>query len=265
METVYLPEREMLPRILVARLYDTSAAGRTSPTRTRRVEDYELSFCLEGGGAVLTENLRWELKPGDVRFSWPGQQISSEPPYRCYTLYFRLGPQGVLYRNELLDAISAIFSGELDQSALFARIVQLFDAGEPGCAAMGNGLLLELLAGYCRRFCSEGRCRPAVGACIAYMRTHLKERVSLEVLGQLTGYAPLHIQRLFRGDTGLTPHEYLGALGMAETRRMLAESSIPISRLCADCGFASASYFHTLFQKVNSISPGEYRRRAGMV
>lgn len=263
MEAVYLPERELLPRVLVARLYDTRAAGRASPTRTRTVEDYELSLYLDKGGAVTVGGVCRELAPGVVRFSQPGQQVSSMPPYRAYTIYFRLNPEGRPVRSELLDAIPAVFAGGAGQRETYARIVRLFDDRDPGCTAMGNGLLMELLGGYCLRFRQESACRPAVRLCVTYMRSHPAERISLETLGRLTGYAPLHIQRLFRADTGLTPHEYLGALRMAEARRMLAETDMPISRLCAECGFASASYFHTLFQRTNGISPGEYRRRAG--
>ena len=61
MEAVYLPERELLPRVLVARLYDTRAAGRASPTRTRTVEDYELSLYLDKGGAVTVGGVCREL------------------------------------------------------------------------------------------------------------------------------------------------------------------------------------------------------------
>lgn len=104
----------------------------------------------------------------------------------------------------------------------------------------------------------------AVRKSIIYMQEHMEQNITLETLGQVTSYSPLHIRRLFCQDTGLTPHEYLGRLRMEHARRLLKDSDILVSQIAAECGYASESHFQMLFKKIHGCTPGAYRR-AGQV
>ena len=94
------------------------------------------------------------------------------------------------------------------------------------------------------------------------MQNHTGEKVTLDRLGELTGYSPLHVLRLFKAAVGCSPHEYLSSLRMERAKQLLIESDMPIDRIAAECGFSSESYFHSYFKRSAGISPGEYRRIA---
>ena len=88
----------------------------------------------------------------------------------------------------------------------------------------------------------------------------MEERISLEFLGQLVGYSPVHILRLFKSSVGQSPHEYLSALRLNRARQLLSDTDLPVSRIAQDCGFSSESYFHAMFKQQSGLSPGDYRR-----
>ena len=107
MEAVYLPEQDMHPRIRMARLYDTEQFGITGATPVRVVNCFELSTFLCDGGVIYINGQAQRIHSGDVRFSLPGDRLSSSPPFRCCTIFFQLGPEELRYKNELISAIQS--------------------------------------------------------------------------------------------------------------------------------------------------------------
>ena len=262
MEAVYLPEQDMHPRIRMARLYDTEQFGITGATPVRVVNCFELSTFLCDGGVLYINGQAQRIHSGDVRFSLPGDRLSSSPPFRCCTIFFQLGPEELRYKNELISAIPGYFPGGGIQTPLFRQIIEQFSSERTGSRAAQNALLLQLLLGLYALFRPEsGRSGP-VNRCMEYMQNHTGERVTLDRLGELTGYSPLHVLRLFKAAVGCSPHEYLSSLRMERAKQLLIESDMPIDRVAAECGFSSESYFHSYFKHSAGISPGEYRRIA---
>lgn len=258
----YLPEYEMLPHIHMARRYDTVLAGVARKTPPRMLDNYELGYYLTDGGNLCINGEISRIRAGDMRFMRPGDVISSVPAYQCFTIFFQLGDPGELCRNELLDGIPKFFHGGGSQETLIEQIVTLFSRQEPGAVMLQNGLLLQLLY-QCYRLAFPGeRYCQAVRQCIAYMEEHLEKTITMETLGNLTGYSPLHIRRLFCRDTLITPHEYLGRLRIGRAKCLLADTDIPVSQVAVECGYSSESHFQMLFKKIQGCTPGDYRRKA---
>ena len=196
MEAVYLPEQDMHPRIRMARLYDTEQFGITGATPVRVVNCFELSTFLCDGGVIYINGQAQRIHSGDVRFSLPGDRLSSSPPFRCFTIFFQLGPEELRYKNELISAIPGYFPGGGIQTPLFRQIIEQFSSERTGSRAAQNALLLQLLLGLYALFRPEsGRSGP-VNRCMEYMQNHTGERVTLDRLGELTGYSPLHVLRV---------------------------------------------------------------------
>lgn len=56
---------------------------------------------------------------------------------------------------------------------------------------------------------------------------------------------------------------YIVEVRLRHACRQLVETELPIETIAAQCGFASAVYFHRVFKKQYGVTPGEYRRHAG--
>lgn len=67
--------------------------------------------------------------------------------------------------------------------------------------------------------------------------------------------------RAFRRTTGLPPHRWLLLNRAKRARELLERTSMPISEIALECGFADQSHMTRVFSKAFRISPGAYRRQ----
>ena len=75
------------------------------------------------------------------------------------------------------------------------------------------------------------------------------------------GYHPDHVRRLFREQTGQSPHSYLINLRIDKAKQLLVQyPKASVAVIAANCGFQDPNYFSTCFKKKMGCSPIEYRR-----
>lgn len=99
-----------------------------------------------------------------------------------------------------------------------------------------------------------------------YMREHLAEHISVDVLAGLIGYSRFHFVRRFTEAVGDTPHHYLTALRVGVATRYLdADTGDTIAHIGRVCGFPTAAGFTRAFRRHVGVTPSEYRARHGGV
>lgn len=95
----------------------------------------------------------------------------------------------------------------------------------------------------------------------AYINEHLTEHLTLNDLAAGAALSPYYFTRLFKKETGLTPHEYLIAMRIDSAKFLLKSTSASIKEICFLTGFANESNFCTTFKKWVKVTPSAYRRR----
>ena len=174
----------------------------------------------------------------------------------------RFGDENTAYNEELIGAILPFFYGGEEMIADAETTVSLFSSDQSGSKLKMNLFVMKLLY-KCYSISVKAQIQsPAVEACIAYIREHFHQSITLEDLGTLTGYVPLHVLRIFKAETGKTPHEYLSDLRMTQARNLLLNTDLSIAQVSSDCGFQSSSHFQTLFKQRFGITPGKFRKNA---
>ena len=254
-------EVRMFPEILSALHYDsrTYLQGRSPERQTRY---FETSIYLEDSGVLFIGGQPHTIRRGDVRFVPPGVTLSSDPPFSALSILLRFGPENDSYCKNFIDAIPMFFHGGEALIDLFRQIIQLYSSQEPGSKLLMNAQMLTLLHRFYSITGESRKPAPAVEQCMAYMRRHYDQHITLETLGQLTGYVPLHVLRLFKAQTGKTPHEFLQNLRMIQARHLLDSTRLPVSEVATNVGFHSVSTFQTVFKQTFGISPGKYRKHS---
>jgi AraC family transcriptional regulator len=96
-------------------------------------------------------------------------------------------------------------------------------------------------------------------AVFGYIRAHIAEDLSTEVLADCAKVSRAHFCRLFQEVTGGPPHRYVLAARLEQARTMLATSNQPIARIAQDCGFSSQSHLTSSFRKLHAITPAQFR------
>lgn len=263
-ERIYVQENMLLPHIRMARMYDTEKLQITGKTKLRTAEFYELSLFINDGGTVIQNGESHEIKAGALRFLHPGECICSVPPYRCLTVFFSF-ENAENVENELLNSIPEFSYGKERFDPMLRQMIDCFSRRGTGNAALANGLLLQLLAQAAGTNNQEEHYGKTTRHCVKYLTENLGAKITLEDLGRETGYSALHTLRLFRQDTGMSPHEYLSMLRMNHARTLLTDTAKPMKEISELCGYATPEYFQVAFKKETGITPGEYRRRAKII
>ncbi len=83
--------------------------------------------------------------------------------------------------------------------------------------------------------------------------------LSVSNLAALADVSQAHFCRIFRDAMGVPPHRYVLATRMDLARKLLAQSSMPISRIAEETGFSSQSHLTASFRSAHSTTPAEYR------
>jgi AraC-like DNA-binding protein len=83
--------------------------------------------------------------------------------------------------------------------------------------------------------------------------------LSVENLAREVQITPVHLRKIFRRETGDSPKQFLQAVRLRESTRLLRHSTASIKEVAAACGFASDHYFHLVFREKFGRTPSGYR------
>jgi AraC-like DNA-binding protein len=94
----------------------------------------------------------------------------------------------------------------------------------------------------------------------SYIRDNLSTDLTLHELAMLLGVSIRHLSRVVRQSTGQSVHRWIANCRLAEARRLLAETELPIQDVAQRVAFRSAAAFTTAFRAASGFSPVEFRR-----
>jgi AraC-like DNA-binding protein len=86
--------------------------------------------------------------------------------------------------------------------------------------------------------------------------------IELDSIARASGLSRPHVYRLFRTQTGVTPHLYMNTLIMEQALDALVTTETPIADISFDLGFSSQSGFTRFFAANVGMAPTDYRRAA---
>ena len=103
--------------------------------------------------------------------------------------------------------------------------------------------------------------RSSVRALQDYVLANLKDDLSVPMLASRAGMSERTFARIFRGETGTTPAEFVENARIDAARRLAEESDQPAKRLADAVGYANVDGFRRAFGRRLGVSLVEYRRR----
>ncbi len=149
---------------------------------------------------------------------------------------------------ELLEAIGEAHG--LDRLALFLRLIG-------GLAASGE---YEVLS-------SEGfvpRLDPgALGLAervLIYVHDNFTRDIRLADLAAMTGMSESTVSRFFKRNSGNSFTDHVAKLRIGRACKLLADTTMPVTDICFEVGYANLSNFNRLFRRYRGTTPSGYRR-----
>lgn len=96
-------------------------------------------------------------------------------------------------------------------------------------------------------------------AVLNHIHANVAADLSAPALAVRAGVSLAHFSRIFRDAVGVPPHRYVLAARLDLARKLLTQSSMPISRVAEECGFSSQSHLTASFRAAHSTTPAEFR------
>lgn len=100
---------------------------------------------------------------------------------------------------------------------------------------------------------------------IGAMHAHVSAPLALEAMAEIACLSPFHFNRKFRSLIGIPPGEFLAALRLDAAKRLLLTTSLSVTDVCFELGYASLGTFTTRFKQLVGLSPLQLRLLAGEI
>jgi AraC family transcriptional regulator len=92
-----------------------------------------------------------------------------------------------------------------------------------------------------------------------YVREHLAERISVEVLAELAELSPFHFSRVFKESAGMTPIQFVTHARITRAQQLIRETSRSLIEIALGVGYPNPSHFAKVFRKIAGVTPTEFR------
>ncbi len=254
----------------------TACAG--DPPSTERFERASIAIVRSGVFGIRTERHPRILSAGFLLLGNPGQSYEASHDHgvgdRCLVFDFqgraleemaetlrkgthaRPFAHNVLPPNPRADALRLLAEEALASGTSEASLEELG-------VALGRHVLDLAGAGSMRSIGRPTSARKARDVAVAAMtnieRSFAKE-LTLAELAAAAELTPFHFLRLFKRETGVTPHRFLLETRVRRALPLLRETTRPVTEIAYEVGFGDLSNFINAFRRAIGRSPRQYRQ-----
>lgn len=100
------------------------------------------------------------------------------------------------------------------------------------------------------------------GALLGWVRSHLTQRLTVEILAAQAGMSPRNFSRAFRNSVGMSPAKAIERLRLEAARKRVEQSSLPIEAIATLTGFHDPERMRRAFLRAFGQPPQAIRRNA---
>ena len=244
-------------------------------------------FYYEAGYSLRREAyesfLLMYVKSGNMCLEWEGQTFSfgadtfllldCYKPHayacptdcECYWCHFDGHLARPWYKN-IVSRLSNLFS--LPDPAAFDKLTAIYDIfalGQP----IREPLLSKWLADILTLFllftpltADDSDHTHIIENIITHINEHFTQNLTVERLAELAGFSQYHFIRIFKKNTGFTPHEYIINTRIASAKYLLKNTSMSVKDICFGTGFSYESVFCSTFKRHMGLTPAQYRQQS---
>lgn len=95
---------------------------------------------------------------------------------------------------------------------------------------------------------------------ISYIRENIEADISVSALSDMVGMSPEYLSRVFKKSTGISLKKYIVNEKMEVAKTLLRTTSLPVTMISENVGYANYSNFTYTFHQICGCTPTEYRQ-----
>jgi AraC-like DNA-binding protein len=242
-------------------------------------DDLEINLVAEGGTMLyLFGGVPVEVGPGGVAAFWaavPHQLVANSATrvhwiYVPFAEFLRWGLPDSLVSRLLSGTplVSAPSAAQATDPATFAQWANDLASGQPErhriamleVEARVRRLALGALGEPVRHYTAGAPALRQVIAMVQHIAEHFREPVTVADIAAAAQLHPSYAMAQFRKVVHTTVGDYLTRCRLAEARRLLVTTDLPIAHVASVSGFGSVSRFYTAFTSACGVPPARFRR-----
>ncbi len=100
---------------------------------------------------------------------------------------------------------------------------------------------------------------PKIQECCDYIDLHSEEKITMDTLSKLTGYAKYYLSKRFKAETGKLINDYIRDAKISQAKLLLLHSTMSLQEISEHLSFSSRNYFANIFRDTVGMTPVEYR------
>ena len=246
-------------------LYYPIVAGSYMSDHTYLVErdryDSILALCVVDGSITLEQNQRtFVANKGELLL------IDCYKPHKYYspdhatTLWVHFdGANSRLWCRELTKK-SQVLNAGIDCIDLITATIEGIKSGKDEYSL--SNFIYSLL---CKLSLSDAPMQSdAIYSCIndakEYMQKNMEQDLTVAEIASAVHFSAPYFSKIFKATTGFSPYSYLMNIRIEQAKKLLIQTSFPISLIACKTGFQSTENFIYCFKKKTNITPLKFRK-----
>lgn len=94
---------------------------------------------------------------------------------------------------------------------------------------------------------------------LLYINNHISGHITVKQIARVCYCSESSIAHIFKEHFGMGINAFIIQERLSMTRRMLAQTNLPVSEIAAQCGFVSNKYLTAMFKRKLGVTPTQYR------
>ncbi len=218
---------------------------------------YSLFRITNGFLYFIYEGHEFSAAPGDVVLIDGRKEhvYYAKEPVTFLHFSFRGNESDAYY--QLLTQNSVLFRDKSEVLYLFRNIIEELEEPEPDDHLLSSQIHM-ILSSLAKQ--KAKKVSPAVQKAQNYIMENFQRNILVEDIAADVSLSKYHFSRIFKAETGFTPHDYLFKIRIRNSQKLLVETTKSVESIALNCGFTNTSSFIRAFKKETMITPAMFRK-----